>query len=128
MRRRGARKLALDVLYEHEISERPLEEILERYVLNPAYEFSRILVLGVGEHAVDIDQTLAENSTDWTIDRMPPIDRSLLRLALFEMMYLDDVPSAVAISEAVELAKIYSTDESSGFINGVLGKVASVIT
>jgi len=124
MRRRGARKLALDVLYEHEISHRPVSEILERYASNPAYEFAKTLVLGVGKHSEKIDRTLAEYSTDWAVDRMPAIDRSLLRLALFEMMYLDDVAPAVAINEAVELAKIYSTDESSSFVNGVLGKVA----
>jgi len=124
MRRRGARKLALDVLYEHEISDRSVLEILERYSSNPAYEFAKTLVLGVGEHSAKIDQTLAEHSTDWAIDRMPAIDRCLLRLALFEMMYSQDVAPAVIINEAVELAKIYSTKESSSFVNGVLGKVA----
>ena len=79
MRRRGARKLALDVLYEHEISERPLLEILERYRSNPAYGFTETLVLGVQEHLTLIDKVLSHSATDWPIDRMPTIDRSLLR-------------------------------------------------
>lgn len=124
-RRRGARKLALDVLYQHELTGRPVAEIMDRYRLNPAYEFAETVVSGVTEYLDELDDLISSHAEDWSIKRMPVLDRNLLRMALFEMLHLDDVPSAVAINEAVELAKIYSTEDSSRFINGILGTVAA---
>jgi N utilization substance protein B len=124
-RRRGARKLALDILYQHELTGTPVAEILNRYHSNPAYEFAEEVVMGVTDHLDELDGLISYHAEDWSIERMPVLDRNLLRMALFEMLYLDDVPSAVAINEAVELAKIYSTEDSSRFINGVLGTVAA---
>lgn len=122
--RRGSRKLALDVLYEQDVSGKPAPAILQRYASNPGYEFASCLVNGVRGHAVALDEIISGHARDWSIERMPVIDRTLLRMALFEILYLDDVPAPVAINEAVELAKIYSTQDSSRFINGLLGSVA----
>lgn len=122
--RRGARKLALDILYEHEVSSRPVNDVISRYSSNPGIAFAQELVQGVVDHLQELDALIAELAIDWEMDRMPVIDKNLLRLAAFELMYSDDVPAAVAIDEAVELAKIYSTEDSSRFINGILGRVA----
>lgn len=84
-------------------------------------EFARELVAGVTEHSIGIDQLLAEYAKEWTVERMPAVDRSILRLACYEIVYGKDVPVAVAIDEAVEAAKELSTDESSRFVNGLLG-------
>jgi transcription antitermination protein NusB len=123
-RRRGARKVALDVLYEHDVSGGAPSEILERYQLDPAHEFAGVLVRGVIEHRPELDRLIASYAEDWTIERMPVIDRNLLRLGTFELLHLDDVPAAVTINEAVELAKTYSTEDSGRFVNGILGRIA----
>ncbi len=126
--RRGSRKLALDVLYEQELRALPTGEILQRYSANPGFQFAAELVKGVAEHATELDELISGHAKDWTIERMPVIDRNLLRMALFEMLYLDDVPAPVAINEAVELAKIYSTEDSSRFVNGLLGTISAELT
>lgn len=123
--RRGSRKLALDVLYEQEMRTLPTGEILQRYSQNPGFTFAAELVRGVAEHATELDEMISAHAKDWSIERMPVIDRNLLRMALFEMLYLDEVPAPVAINEAVELAKIYSTDDSSRFVNGLLGTISA---
>lgn len=124
-RQRGARKLALDILYEHDLTSVPVADILGRYALNPAYKFAAELVNGVSAHREDLDKMISESSPEWKISRMPAIDRNLMRIALFEMLHLEDSPTAVAINEAVELAKLYSTQDSSRFVNGVLGRVSA---
>lgn len=125
VRRRGARKLALDILYEHDLTDIPVEDVLGRYRSNPAYEFASQLVNGVVEYRQELDRIISEGAPDWKIERMPAVDRNLMRIALFEMLHLEESPVAVAINEAVELAKLYSTQDSSRFINGVLGRVAT---
>lgn len=122
--RRGARKLALDILYEHDLREASIASVLDRYSSNPAFEFASSLVLGVAGHLAELDGLIDKHSEEWSTKRMAPIDRNLLRLGMFELLYQGDVPAAVSINEVVELAKIYSTSESSRFINGILGKVA----
>lgn len=128
VRRRASRKLALNMLYEHEIGGRSLEEILARQSSNPAFEFAAILARGVSDHQSELDDRLSKEAIGWAPDRMPAIDRILMRIATFEMLYLKEVPHAVSINEAVELAKIYSTEESSSFINGVLGSLWDQLT
>lgn len=103
----------------------PTGEILQRYCDNPGFAFASELVKGVAEHAAELDELISGHAKDWTIERMPVIDRNLLRMALFEMLYLDEVPAPVAINEAVELAKIYSTEDSSRFVNGLLGSISA---
>ncbi|MEX2586514.1 MAG: transcription antitermination factor NusB [Actinomycetota bacterium] len=121
--RRSSRTLALDVLYEREVSSAPAGEILKRYENNPGYEFAAVLVNGVLDNLTEVDALIAGHARDWSPERMPLVDRSLLRVAVFEILKLDDVPAAVSINEAVQLAKDYSTEDSSRFVNGLLSAV-----
>lgn len=86
--------------------------------------YAREIVDGVTDHLEEIDELIVSYAQGWTLDRMPHVDRSLLRIASWEILYNDEVPVAVAIDEAIELAKEYSTEDSSRFVNGVLGKIA----
>lgn len=86
--------------------------------------YAQLLVEGVVTHQDEIDGLISAHARSWTLPRLPGVDRALLRIAIFEVLYCPDVPNAVAIDEAVELAKSLSTDESAGFLNGVLGTVA----
>ena len=124
--RSKARKRALDVLYEADVrSADPLDALAQRVALAdpPVNDYTIALVEGVAAHRARIDQILAEYAEGWTVDRMPDVDRALLRLGVYELLWRDDVPDAVAIDEAVELAKTLSTDESPRFVNGVLARV-----
>ncbi|MBO4352251.1 MAG: transcription antitermination factor NusB [Eggerthellaceae bacterium] len=130
--RRLARESALAVLYSSDITEQEVSEIIETgsYPVDDIDfpEYAEALVLGVAEHCEDIDAQLAATSENWALDRMPVVDRAILRLAAYEMLYVDDVPISVAINEAVELAKAYGgEDDSSRFVNGVLGRIARSI-
>ncbi|MCU1494480.1 MAG: NusB antitermination factor [Acidimicrobiaceae bacterium] len=91
----------------------------------PPEAYAEELFLGVGRRAAEVDRLVAENATSWAIDRMPAVDRQLLRLATYELLDRPDVPLAVIIDEAVELAKQYSTDDSGRYVNGVLAAVAA---
>jgi N utilization substance protein B len=125
-RRRTARRRAIDVLFQADLTDRQISTVLEeRSALEreaPAYTAE--LVAGVQEHLGEIDRILGEHSEGWTVARMPGVDRAILRLAAYEILFRDDVPAAVAINEAVDAAKELSTDASRGFVNGVLGKIA----
>lgn len=123
-RRIGARRIALEVLFESELSKNDPEEILQRYKGQKASEYAATLINGVGERIKQLDEVIDTHATDWAIDRMPVVDRTLLRLGAFELIHEPDVPSAVVINEAVELAKEFSTDDSGRFINGVLASIA----
>ena len=90
-------------------------------------EFCRELVLGVEENQDRIDDTLAEVSEHWTVSRMPLVDRSILRLAAYEILFVDGIPTSVSINEAVEMAKVFGGDDSSKFVNGVLGRLAEEV-
>jgi N utilization substance protein B len=124
--RTKARKRALDVLFESEVRGLPLDGTLEeRLALQdpPIGDYSVELVRGVREHQEQIDQLLTTYSQGWTLDRMPSVDRNVLRLGVFELLYAEGVPDAVALSEAVAMARELSTDESPSFVNGVLGGI-----
>ena len=125
--RSKARKRALDVLYEAEL--RGLDAITtvgERLAQSdpPVPEYAVTLVEGVVAHRAAIDELLSGVSTEWPLERMPAVDRNVLRIAVYELLYRDDVPDGVVISEAVALATSLSTDESPKFVNGVLARVA----
>jgi len=94
----------------------------ERYV-EDTIEFARALVTGASAHAEAIDRVIERHARDWSLDRMANVDRNILRLSLYELLYRPDIPPSVAVDEAVELAKKYSTAESGRFVNGVLGNV-----
>jgi len=124
--RTKARKRALDVLFEADLRGRDTVETLAEWTARadpPVQEYARSLVTGVAEHGADIDALLSSYSGDWPLSRMPSVDRAILRLAAYELLYCPDIPAAVAIDEAVELAKSLSTDESPAFVNGVLARV-----
>ena len=86
--------------------------------------YAREIVDGIVDHRDDIDESIVTHSRDWKLERMPTVDRALLRIAAWEILYNDEVPTAVAIDEAVELAKEFSTDDSGAFVHGVLARVA----
>jgi N utilization substance protein B len=126
--RHKARKRALDILFEADQRGEPIDVVLagrsDRG--DPARNaYTETLVSGVVAHADEIDALIEANAIDWSLDRMPAVDRALLRLATYELRWGPDIAPAVAIDEAVELAKELSTDESPGFVNGVLGRIAA---
>jgi N utilization substance protein B len=124
--RSKARKRALDILFESEQRGLPTLELLtERQTLGeqPVPEYAAELVRGVASHSDRIDALISWNLVDWTLDRMPAVDRNVLRLGVYELLWDDDVPDGVAISEAVALAEDLSTDASPGFVNGVLSRI-----
>jgi transcription antitermination protein NusB len=128
--RRKARKRALDVLYEADLRDLPVLTVLEAYLdrMEPPHpehmKYAVELVQGVAENAERIDELISSYSEGWTLDRMPPIDRNLARIAVWELLYAHDVDDAVAISEALELAESLSTKDSARFLNGVLARIA----
>jgi transcription antitermination protein NusB len=129
--RSKARKRALDLLFEaDQRGLDPIKLIADRLARGNEGavlpEYSITLVQGVMEHLERIDELLATYSHGWTIDRMPAVDRAVLRLGTWELLFNDDVPDAVAIDEAVELARTLSTDDSPGFVNGLLGRLLEV--
>jgi N utilization substance protein B len=124
--RSKARKRALDILFEAEIRGEPVLELLALRVGEaspPVSPYAAGLVRGVSEHKEQIDQLLAAHAQGWTLDRMPAVDRNILRIGAYELLWKDDVPDAVAISEAVQLAGDLSTDDSSAFVNGLLARL-----
>ncbi len=126
--RRKARKVSLEILYQIEITGEPLENAIrvkEEFAKKQLDEFTLRLTRGVLAHKDLIDKTIREYADNWTVERMPIIDRNVIRICLYEMLYENDIPYSVSINEAVELAKIYGTAESCKFVNGVLGKIAS---
>jgi N utilization substance protein B len=122
--RRDARRRALEILYEADLKDRPIGRVLDAHLSgdDPPPDFTVELVRGVGAQQPELDARIQAHARDWRLARMPVVDRNLLRLALYEILYRDDVPTAVAIDEAVELAKQLSTDDSARFINGVLAR------
>ncbi|MBZ5741285.1 transcription antitermination factor NusB [Nocardioides mangrovi] len=125
--RSKARKRALDVLYAAELRGESPVEALDRAIADgegPTNDYTATLVRGVVEQQARIDEVLSTYAEGWTLARMPAVDRNVLRLGVWEMLVADDVPDAVAISEAVALVGDLSTDESPQFVNGVLAAVA----
>jgi transcription antitermination protein NusB len=132
--RRKARKRALDVLYEADLRQAPITDVLERYVERlPAprpeqLDYTVALAEGVARHLDRVDELISSYAEGWTLDRMPVVDRNLARIAVFELLYRDDIDDAVAITEAVELAKTLSTEDSPRFLNGLIARIAEYTT
>jgi transcription antitermination protein NusB len=124
--RSEARERAMILLYEAEQRDIPLAAVLDSQV-SPADDLTRMLVEGVDVHHDEIDGVITEHSDGWSLERMPTLDRTVLRIATFELVHRRDVPTAVVIDEAVELAKRFSTDDSGRFVNGVLSATAASI-
>jgi len=124
--RSKARKRALDILFECEVRGIRLDGTLDERVIAgepPVNEYTVTLIRGVVEHQARIDELISSYSQGWTIERMPAVDRNTLRLGVLELLWLDETPDAVAISEAMNLVRDLSTDESPAFVNGVLGTI-----
>jgi transcription antitermination protein NusB len=124
--RSKARKRALDILFEAELRGLPTLQLLsERQSLGdvPVQPYAAELVRGVATHSERIDELISWNLVDWTLERMPAVDRNILRIGVYELLWASDVPDGVAISEAVALAQDLSTDNSPSFVNGVLARI-----
>ena len=124
--RSKARKRALDVLFASDVRGESATTALETAIADgegPTNDYTSVLVRGVEEHRDHIDEVLSQYAEGWTLQRMPAVDRNVLRLGVWELLYADDVPDTVAISEAMALVTDLSTDESPQFVNGVLGAV-----
>ena len=126
--RSKARKRALDFLYEAEIKKaKAVDLFLSRGASELSQEpYVQVLLSGVDEHFVKIDELITTYAQDWDMDRMPAVDRNILRIAIFEILWVAEVDIKIACDEAVELAKSLSTDESSNYINGVLGRIVKL--
>jgi N utilization substance protein B len=130
--RTKARKRAIDILYIADVRQISIEGSLaleaERAASEPAREaswlYAREIIDGVVDHRDEIDELIETYSQGWTLARMPIIDRAILRIGIWEILHNDEIPHAVAIDEAVEAAKVLSTDDSAGFVNGLLGRIA----
>ena len=132
--RRKARKRALDVLYEADLRDLPPSDVLRTYIdriekPRPDHlDYAISLVEGVAKNLDRIDELIASYAEGWTLERMPVIDRNLARIAVYELLYNDEIDNPVAITEAVELAETLSTDDSPRFLNGILGRIADYAT
>jgi transcription antitermination factor NusB len=131
MRRRTvAREYSLKILYQKDVTRRPLDLIIgpfwaneEEEVSEEVKDFSSRLIYGVNQHLEEIDQKISCYATNWQLKRMATIDRNILRMGVFELFYAADIPPKVTINEAIELAKKYGDIESSKFVNGILDKI-----
>ena len=123
--RSKARKRALDAIFQADLNNKPIstqeetEEVYEKY--------SDVLINGIKENQTQIDSLIAESLTNWTMDRIPRVDRNILRIAVYELLFQKDVPVNVVISEAVKLAEDLSTDDSASFVNGTLANIVKKI-
>jgi N utilization substance protein B len=116
MRRSDQRRDAVFALYQHEVTGRALEELLQG-----ARPFSRELAQGVAETRPELDELISRHSRGWALERIAPLERSIMRVALYEALHREDIPVEVAIDEAVELSKEYCGADAPGFVNGILG-------
>jgi transcription antitermination protein NusB len=126
--RSAARRRALDILYEADLLDRPVADVLARHrgdrEAGPPDPYTVALADGVAERLGELDDRIGAAAEHWTVERMPLVDRNLLRLAAYELLARPEVPTAVVLDEAIELAKLLSTADSGRFVNGVLGHLA----
>lgn len=130
--RRKARRRALEFLFSIEFTQYEWEAALETFwetfdTKQVVREYAKMLIKGIVEHTDDIDAHINGALTNWSPDRVGKIERNILRVAVYEIAYTDDVPQKVAINEAIEIAKAYGSDESAGFVNAVLDKLKSTV-
>jgi N utilization substance protein B len=121
--RRAARERAVGLLYEAEVKGQPASEVLASLPVAPD-EYVTDVVTGVEAEQASLDELIRAHARNWDLERMPALDRAILRLAAYELGHRPDVPRNVVINEAVELAKVFSTEESGGFVNGMLSAMA----
>jgi N utilization substance protein B len=130
--RRAVRELAIQFLYQFDMSGGPLDEALTLFWQTQSdmgdHKFAEELVRGVLEHRAAIDQKIAQYTENWDLPRIAAVDRNILRLAIYEMLFRDDIPPIVSINEAVDIAKKFSTRESGAFVNGILDRFKADLT
>jgi len=131
-RRRKSREFALQALYQLNITKQDVPALLTQFQKHflpegEADEFLRRLVLGVLEHCEELDRLIERYSENWRLDRIDLIDRNILRMALFELLYCEDIPPKVTINEAIDLGKRYGSDDSGSFINGILDRIQNEV-
>ena len=131
--RSKARKQALDILFEADIRQSSASDLLESRLIvepgpdaRPIREFAKALVIGVIDHRRKIDELISTYAQGWDMDRLPIVDRNILRIAIYEILWGEEIPQAVAIDEALTMAALLSTEESAGYIHGVLGRISSI--
>lgn len=131
--RSKARKQALDILFESDIRQSsPTEllqsrlEVIEGPDARPIREYAKELVTGVVDHRRKIDELISTYAQGWDMDRLPIVDRNILRIAIYEILWANELPDAVAIDEALTMAAMLSTEESAGYVHGVLGRISSI--
>ncbi|PJJ72296.1 N utilization substance protein B [Diaminobutyricimonas aerilata] len=130
--RTKARKRALDVLYSADVRRQSIADALadeakraqEQPQRRSSWEYARDIVMGVEEHSSEIDELIETYAQGWTIARMPAVDRAIVRIGVWEILFNDEVPDSVAIAEAVESATVLSTEDSAGFVNGLLARIS----
>lgn len=128
MSRRLAREAALKALFAVDLGKIPLDrvmaEVLAEWPLTAQHEaFARELAAGALKHRAEADELIEQLAVDWTVERMAAVDRNILRLAIYEIFHRPDIPDSVAVNEAVELAKKFGEEDSSKFVNGILGEI-----
>ncbi|MEY2827278.1 MAG: hypothetical protein RLZZ183_397 [Actinomycetota bacterium] len=123
--RSKARKRALDAIFQADLNNKPISTQEETEEVDEKY--SDVLINGIKENQTQIDSLIAESLTNWTIDRIPRVDRNILRIAVYELLFQKDVPVNVVISEAIKLAEDLSTDDSAAFVNGTLANIVKKI-
>ncbi|MBC1483881.1 transcription antitermination factor NusB [Listeria sp. FSL L7-1485] len=124
MKRREAREKALQALFQIELNEMSLDQAIKNIMEDEQDDYMEKLVEGVMANKAEIDAVIEPNLDNWRMDRLSKVDLSLLRLSVYEIKYLSDVPNRVSLNESIEIAKIYSDEKSSKFINGVLANIA----
>ncbi|CAB4780124.1 unannotated protein [freshwater metagenome] len=131
--RTKARKAALDILFEADIRGTSTLDLLNQRLVQdegqdarPVREFTQELIIGIEAHRRKIDELITTYAQGWDMDRLPNVDRNVLRLAIFEILWSPEVPDAVVIDEALTLVKELSTDDSGGYVHGVLGRVSAI--
>ena len=134
MRKRTlAREIALKILYSIDITKEPLEDCLEKFWENESKvdeavrEFTNFLVSGVVAHREEVDKVISKYAENWEMERMATVDRNIMRIACFELMFTDDIPPKVAINEAIDIAKKYGDKDSGKFVNGILDKISKIV-
>lgn len=128
VRRRVVREKVMQALYAHEISKEPAEHVIKHILVGleenkDAHQFAKELVIATIEHAADIDQVIISKAANWDFKRIALIDRLILRMGICELLYFKDIPPKVSMNEAIELAKLFSTEKSGQFVNGILDAV-----
>lgn len=124
--RTKARKRALDAIFQADLNNKPITEIQDESDVEDK-KYSDILINGIKENQAQIDSLISDSLTNWTIDRIPRVDKNILRVAVYELLFQKDVPVNVVISEAVKLAEDLSTDDSASFVNGTLANISKKI-